>query len=402
MDRYLVISSDCHAGLPAEKYRDYVDPEHRDAFDAALPIQIQMTQDAEKRFLIADINAEWRKGNEDGLTGAWDSDERLKVLDDDGIAGEVVYADGITEMNAPPFGGGFAMPSENVVPELQWAGCRAHNRWMSEFVSLAPERRAGLGCVPIFWEVETAIEEIRWCRENGLRGLMFPVAWGKQAPYHHPRYDPIWAACQDHDLSINFHVGLAPHEDYFGPIPANEDSVPLPGAVGIYISEVCWWAVRPLTFMIWGGVFERFPKLKVAFTESTTVWVPEYLMLMDQRYSTTHYSQKLGDYHSHLSMKPSEYFARNVMLGASCMPRREAELCHETGVGQIMWGNDYPHPEGDWPHTRKYMIETFHGLPEDEIAAMLGGNAAEFYGFDAEKLAPIVERIGPEKSTFRD
>ena len=46
------------------------------------------------------------------------------------------------------------------------------------------------------------------------------------------------------------------------------------------------------------------------------------------------------------------------------------------------------------------MIETFKGLPEDEIAAMLGGNAAEFYGFDTEKLAPIVARIGPEKSAF--
>ncbi|GAG47513.1 unnamed protein product, partial [marine sediment metagenome] len=228
--------------------------------------------------------------NEDGLRGAWDSDERLKVLDADGIAGEVVYADGITEMNAPPFGGGFAMPAEKVVPELQWAGCRAHNRWLSEFVARAPERRCGLGCIPIFWEVEKAVEEIQWCRDNGLRGLTFPIAWGKQAPYHHPRYDPIWAACQDLDLSINFHVGHAPHEDYFGPIPATEDSVTLPGAVGIYISEVCWWAIRPLTFMIWGGVFERFPKLKVAFTESTTVWVPEYLMLMDQRYSTTHYS----------------------------------------------------------------------------------------------------------------
>jgi predicted TIM-barrel fold metal-dependent hydrolase len=402
MSRYLVISSDCHAGLPPEQYRDYLDPQYREAFDLALPIQIQLTKEAEKRFLVGDINSEWRQDRDAALSGAWDHGERLKVLDADGIAGEIIFPDGITEMNSPPFGGGFSMPSEGVVPELQWAGCRAHNRWMAEFVAMAPERRVGLACVPVFWEVDDAIAEIRWARENGLRGLIFPVAWGKQAPYHHPRYDPIWAVCQELDMPIHYHSGPAPHEDYFGPIPGPADAGPLPGAVGIYISEVCWWNVRPLTFMIWGGAFERFPRLKVAITEGTTVWAPEYLALLDQRYSDTHYSAKLGDYHSHLKLKPSEYFARNVRLGASCMPRREAELRHQTGVANIMWGSDFPHPEGSWPLTREQMLETFRGLPGDEIAAMLGGNAATFYGFDTEKLAPLVARIGPEKSAFQD
>ncbi len=402
MDRHLVISSDCHAGLPPERYRDYLDPGYREAFDVALPIQIRMTKEAEERFLVGEINARWREGREAELSGAWDHEQRNRVLDADGIAGEILFPDGITEMNAPPFGGGFAMPTEGVLPELQWAGCRAHNRWMAEFVQMSPERRAGLACVPVLWDVDEAVREIRWARDNGLRGVIFPAAWGRQPAYHHPRYDPVWAVCQELDVPVHFHSGAAPHEDYFGPTPAPEDAPELPGAVGIYISEVCWYAARPLTFLIWGGVFERFPRLKVAMTEGTTVWVPEYLALMDQRYTSTHYSQKLGDYHSHLSLKPSEYFARNIRLGASCMPRREAELRHQTGVEKIMWGSDYPHPEGSWPHTREQMIETFQGLPEDEVAAMLGGNAAAFYGFDTEKLAPLVARIGPEKSAFRD
>jgi predicted TIM-barrel fold metal-dependent hydrolase len=82
------------------------------------------------------------------------------------------------------------------------------------------------------------------------------------------------------------------------------------------------------------------------------------------------------------------------------MPRREAELRYETGVANIMWGSDYPHPEGSWPVTREQMIATFRGLPEDEVAAMLGGNAARVYGFDLEKLAPLVAKIGPEKKAF--
>jgi len=199
---------------------------------------------------------------------------------------------------------------------------------------------------------------------------------------------------------VHFHSGAAPIDDYFGPDTPGAERVALPAGMGIYISEVAWYCARPLTFLLWGGAFERFPRLKVAITEGTSIWVPPYLELLDQRYSSTHYSQKLGDYRSHLSMKPSEYFARNVRIGASCMPRREAELRHEIGVGNIMWGSDYPHPEGSWPYTRAQMTETFAELPEDEIAAMLGGNAASFYGFDTAKLAPLVHRIGPETAAF--
>jgi predicted TIM-barrel fold metal-dependent hydrolase len=401
MDRHLVISSDCHAGLPPEQYRDYVDPKWRDAFDAALPIQIEHITRAARLFLVHDVNEEWRKGIEPELTGAWDHDQRIRVLDGDGIAGEVIFPDGITEMNTPPFGAGLSMPTEGVVPELQWAGARAHNRWVAEFCQMAPERRAGVAIVPALWDVEEAVAECRWARENGLRGILLPVMWGRQAPYHHPKYDPLWAACQDLELVAHFHSGSAPMDDYFGSFPPPEGDSGLPGAVGIYISEVAWWNARPLTFLIWGGVFERFPGLRVAITEGTSIWVPEFLALLDFRYEVTHYAAKLGDYRSHLTMKPSEYFRRNVFLGASCMPRREAELRREIGLRNLMWGSDYPHPEGTWPETRKQMIESLRGIPEDEAAAILGGNAARVYAFDTEKLAPLVARIGPEKSAFR-
>jgi predicted TIM-barrel fold metal-dependent hydrolase len=400
MDRHLVISSDCHAGLPPERYRDYLDPEFREVFDAALPIQIETTEKIATKFLVADINAEWRAGHEDGLAGAWDHEERLRVLDADGIAGEIIFPDGITEMNMPPFGAGLSLPTENTTAELQWAGARSHNRWLAELVQMAPERRVGVAIVPALWDVDEAVKEVRWARENGLSSIMIPVLWGSFPPYHHPRYDPLWAVCQDLDVVINFHSGPAPSEDYFGPLPPTDDSIDLPGAMGIYISEVAWWNARPLTFLIWGGIFERFPGLVVAMTEGTCVWVPDYLELLDFRYEVTHFAAKLGDYRSHLSMKPSDYFHRNIFLGASCMPRKEAEARHEIGLANIMWGSDYPHPEGTWPHTREQLVETFAGLPEADVAAMLGGNAARVYGFDEEKLASTVARIGPERAIF--
>ena len=100
MDRYLVISSDGHAGLPPERYRDYVDPQYRDEFDRQLAAAIAERAAAENAFLISEFNTKWRAENADGLDGAWDSAMRNKVMDADGVTAEVLFTDGITEMLA--------------------------------------------------------------------------------------------------------------------------------------------------------------------------------------------------------------------------------------------------------------------------------------------------------------
>ncbi len=384
-DPILIISSDTHAGLPPERYRDYVDPKYRETFDLALPIQTEEIKKSAKKFLVDETNAEWRKGHERELEGAWDSSARVAVLEGDGCVAEVIFPDGVTEMNTPPFGAGISLPTEGVDPELQWAGARAHNRWLAEFCAELPGRRAGVAIV-LIWDIDEAVEEVRWARSNGLRGIVIPTLWGKLPAYHDPRYEPLWSACEELDMAVTIHSGAAPMHDY------GEGE----GMVGIYISEVAWWTARPLTFMVWGGVFERHPGLKVVVTEGTSVWVPEMLELWDFRYEESHFASKLGDYRSHLSMKPSEYFRRNVFVGASCMSRREAEMRHSIGVGNMLWGSDYPHPEGTWPFTRQQMCETFRGLPEQDVRDMLGLNAARVYGFDLAALGRVSDKVGPE------
>src|SRR5213596_446772 len=102
MGRHLVISTDCHAGLPPGGYRDYLDPQYRERFDAALKLQLAMAAESRKMMLVEEINKKWREGHEPELTGAWDHDMRIQVIDEDGIAGEVIFPDGITENNSPP------------------------------------------------------------------------------------------------------------------------------------------------------------------------------------------------------------------------------------------------------------------------------------------------------------
>jgi predicted TIM-barrel fold metal-dependent hydrolase len=402
MNRYIIVSSDGHAGLHAADYRPYVDAKYRDAFDIALPIQIEATKRMSDYFLITDINKEWRRGNEAELAGAWDPSARDKMLDNDGIAAEVIFPDGVTEMNAPPFGAGFGMHPESSNSELMWAGCDAHNRFMAEFVQTAPERRIGLACIPVYWDIDLAVEKTKEAKRNGLAGVLLPPICGNFPAYHYSQYDPFWAVCQDLDMPVHFHSGPAPMQEFFGPMPPPEGQAIPEGAVGSYLMEVHFWLARPLNFMLWGGVFTRFPKLKVALTEGTSAWVPDFLERLRFFYTESREAQKLGDFRSHLAESPVETFHKNVMIGASCMSRREAELRHEIGVHNMMWGSDYPHPEGSWPVTHQHQMDTFDGLPGDEVEAMLGGNAIEFYGLDAEKLAPIAARIGPEKGTFNE
>lgn len=406
MNRYLVISSDGHAGPRPEVYRDYLDPQYREEFDVQHKARMEALAKAGAMLEMAEETAKWAEGKDYGLAGAWDSDRRNEILDADGVAAEILFVDGLTEQNSPPFGGDLGLVPMGANPELQWAGARAHNRWIAEFVAQSPERRFGLAQVTPFWGVDVAVDEVRWARDNGLRGIMMPHLWLGHDAYHHPKYEPLWTACEDLEMVIHFHSGAAPAHEYFGaaifgPQAGAEEAPELPGALGIYVTEVAWWLTRPVVFMIWGGVYERHPRLKTAITEGTAIWVPELLHLMDHRYTEHHGTAKLGTgYKAHLSMAPSEYFRRNVRVGTSVMSRREAELRHEIGVQTIMWGTDYPHPEGAWPYTRDMMTETFSGLPRDEIASMLGGNAAEFYGFDTGKLAPIVDRIGPAADAF--
>ena len=409
MDRYLVISSDGHAGPRPEVYREYLDPKYREEFDVQHKARMEALEAAAGRLEMAEESAKWAEGKSYGLEGAWNSDRRNEILDGDGVAAEILFVDGLTEQNSPPFGGDLGLVPMGANPELQWAGCRAHNRWIAEFVAQSPERRFGLAQITPFWGVDVAIEEIRKAHADGLRGCLMPHLWLGQDAYHHPKYAPFWAVCEELGMVIHFHSGAAPAHEYFGaalfgPQAAQADGPPppeMPGALGIYVTEVAWWLTRPVVFMIWGGIYERFPKLKTAITEGTSIWVPELLHLMDHRYTEHHGTAKLGQgYKAHLTMKPSDYFRRNVRVGSSVMSRREAELRHEIGLDTIMWGTDYPHPEGSWPVTKDMMHETFDGLPRDDIAKILGGNAAEFYGFDTEKLAPIVERIGPPADAF--
>jgi predicted TIM-barrel fold metal-dependent hydrolase len=383
-DPYLIISSDCHAGLPNEQYREWLDPEYRDAFDQSLADRARMMELASRGILNEEFAEEWERENEEGLRGGWDAGRRDKELDADGVVGEVIFpdADAVAGGASAPFGAGLSASSD-VAPDLLLAGARAHNRWLAELCHESPERRAGIALVPIY-DPDAAVVEIRRARESGLRGgILIPSMWGTHPPYHDARYEPVWATCEELAMPVHVHSGSADKAAY-GPY------------VGMYVTEVRWWSARPLHFLLWSGVFERHPGLRFAITECGAFWAADLLWSMDTAYDREHGARKLGQQlTAGLSMRPSEYFDRNCAIGASNTRRRELARRYEIGVGNLMWGNDFPHPEGTWPHTREWLRGAFEDIPVDETAAILGTNAAEFYGFDVDALRPLADRIGP-------
>ena len=389
MDRYLVISSDTHAGPPSVMYRDYVDPQYRDAFDEDLAAKETM-----RSVILEQASAEQEKFKQDweaetgdgGMRASYDAATRDAELDKEGIAGEVIFPD------ADVLGGGASAPfsaglqsSGELDGELVMAGARAHNRWLAELCSHSPERRCGVATVPILHDQDAAVDEMRRVEKDGLRSMMIPTLWGSRPAYHDPVYEPVWSTAEELGLVVNIHSG-----------GASKDIAPGPGIVPIYATEAWWWAARPLWVMIWSGVFDRHPDLRLAITEDGAWWLPDILERMDEKWEGGYTVRKFGNlFKEATKKKPSEYLGTNVFLGASTPSKYEIDTRHRIGTRALLWGNDFPHPEGTWPHTRRSIHEVFQDVPSGETAQILGLSAASVYRFDGEKLAGIVEQIGP-------
>ena len=188
-------------------------------------------------------------------------------------------------------------------------------------------------------------------------------------PYNQPDYDPLWAALQDTGLVANFHVGT-------GHVPQGERG---PGGPTInYVLFAQGDGPHVVSYLCASGVLERFPRLQFAVVESGAAWLAWVLESLDQIYQKHHMYQRDID---RLELLPSEYFKRQ---GHACFMDDEVAVHNRsfTGSHTIMFGTDYPHHEGTFPHTQDVIERIFDGVPDDETRMMVGGNAAALYGFE--------------------
>jgi len=366
---YVVITADTHAGASIDAYRDYLDPDQRDAFDAW---RGQYKNPSEKH-----VGGKKTKN--------WDSAERRADLEADGVVGEVIFPNTVPPFYrqafhiSPP-------PSPAEYPRAR-AGMRAHNRWLAEFCAEEPERRAGIGLIHLN-DIDDAIEDACWIAEHGLRGgVLLPLPSPSEVhlrPLNDPAYDRLWAKIQDLGLVINQHSGQGSPSYCAGQ-----------GSKALWAMEMSFFVQRGFTHLIMGGVFERFPKLRYILTESGCAWAPRLMRQLDMMYLAWK-AGAIGEIDTSkdpaLKELPSFYAKRNCWYGASFPSPRDIEGRSEVGIDRILWGNDYPHYEGCYPHSRENMRFAFSALPQDEVRKMLGENAAALYGFDLAALQPFAEK----------
>jgi predicted TIM-barrel fold metal-dependent hydrolase len=279
---------------------------------------------------------------------------RIKDQDLDGICGEVLY--GIL---------GAAKRLDD--PQASTEMLHIYNEWLAEFCASHPHRFAGIACIPGH-DMDAAVREIQAVARRGVvRGIEVPITTEMQ-PLFDAHWEPLWRAASEARLPVHLHTIGQPRPDW-SHLPALQQRQ----AFAVHITSFQMAMARPLMEAIYGGVFVRHPEMILVLGESGIGWIPYVLDHMDLEWQDQFKDLEL-------TMKPSEYWRRNCRatyqsdpVGIRCLDL--------LGEDNVMWGSDFPHPDGVWPDSQEFLARELAGLGETVRSKIVFENAARLYGF---------------------
>jgi predicted TIM-barrel fold metal-dependent hydrolase len=285
---------------------------------------------------------------EERPASGYDATARLAAIEQDGVVGEVLY---------PTLGLGLYEIRD---PGLLHESTRVYNEWLAELVASGGGRFLGVGMISL-GDPEHAADEIEEIASLGLRGALLPVTTA--VPYNDPLYTPLWEAAAALSVPLSFHVGTG----------GDLTRVQGPGAGGVNLLSLHYDVQIACQLLIWSGVFDRHPELRVLFVEIGIGWVAHLLALMDDKWD-----QHRSWMRPSLERLPSEYFRANC---AATFERDEVGLLTREWVGaqSFMWATDYPHIESSWPHSREIGEKELAPLEPTERALIAAGNVENAY-----------------------
>ncbi len=296
------------------------------------------------------------------LKGNYDGAAHLADMELDGVTGGVVVY---------PNQAIFTYMTEDRA--LAVACMRSYNDWMlEEFAAADPKRIVGLCLLPVDDGMDVAIAELERCVAKGARAGFLPGM--PKRPYNDAYYEPLWQVAADAGIPLSFHrtFGGAPPDQDWDELVEQQVSVP-----GIASRFFC--AVRPLTYMIFAGIFQRHPRLRIVAAEVNFGWMPFWMQTMDQEWET----QKAWA-PATIDRAPSSFVGENVFttslddhVGYDLIRIGSPRLARST-----MYSTDYPHSVTLWPDSKRHIAKLTRGLSDDDRHAVLAGNAARVYGFE--------------------
>jgi predicted TIM-barrel fold metal-dependent hydrolase len=366
---YPIISADSHITEAPDTYTANIDRAWRDRAPRLISIEGQgdaFQIDGMKRPINLGLVAAAGKRPEDitetGVKfsdlhrGGWDPDARMADQDRDGVAAEVIYPTvGMLLCNHTDF-------------DYKKACFDAYNRWIAAFCDRHPTRLLGCGQSAGNSPAEM-IQDFKAIKALGLRGVMMP---GNPAieDYDSPIYDPVWEAAIELGLPLSFHI-----------LTARGNSTVRGPRINTFLS-IIRGNQDIMGTLIFGGVFQRHPALRVVCVEADAGWVPHYLYRMDHAYKRHRNWLAPG---VTLEKLPSEYFSEHIYttFQDDWVAFRSAD---QMNWRRLMWANDFPHSDSTWPWSQEMLAEQSKVLSGEQRQAILCDNVAQLYKIDLAVL----------------
>lgn len=384
LDDLKIIDSDSHWSEPYDlwtsrapaKYRDRVpqmterNGKRRWWFDESIPIGLPIASSVVDREGNKITGAVFYDFDNDMVHRAsFDPEARVAMLDELGIEAQIMYP------NVAGFGNQNFLKSPD--DALRVLSVEIYNDALVEFQEASGQRVFGMALLP-WWDLDAAVREIERCHANGLRGIVTcsNPEEADMPDMAQPHWDPVWQACSDLQMPVNFHIGATiGNLDFFTksvwPSFGRERRLAL-GSVSLFLGNA-----RVVGNMIYSGVPERFPELKFVSVESGVGWLPFYLEVLDHQMHEAAPNEL-----AELSMLPSEYFRRQF-YGCFWFERSTVLPTVEyVGAQSLMFETDFPHPTCLYPRDDHALVKALEGISPDDIERMMSRNAAELYRID--------------------
>jgi predicted TIM-barrel fold metal-dependent hydrolase len=287
---------------------------------------------------------------------SYDTEERIKLFDDWGLAGGIVF---------PTIG--ILWDSDD--PKLADAYSRAYNRWCHDFVGGHPDRIFPMAHIPLN-DPDLALAELNRCLKLGFKGMFLaPEAVNGVSPAD-PRFDRIWHTLQDAGLPFCLHVIVRFNRIVNNPA-ANATMLTQPSRTYVFAMGATFQIIPAMASLLMSGLFDRFPRLKCLCVEAGAGWAPYIAHRLDEKYEHFGYAEPI-------SMEPSEYMKRNVFYVVEPREKGINSMMDILGETQFIWGTDYPHIDSSI-HSMQQLDESVADLSPHRRKLLLGENARALY-----------------------